>query len=90
MWTDREAKGAVEMAVRAMCGGLGIVLPERSLTPLGLGEGDMLSVVETADGLRLVRRDTGSRQQMDAARAIMRRRRGALRRLAEWPGVTPE
>ena len=61
---------------------LGVVLPHDVLARLRVGEGDSLHVVETEDGIRLVRHDPEFALQMDAARAIMRRR-AALRALAK-------
>lgn len=71
------------LKVRAVGNSLGVVLPRDVLARLRVGEGDILHVVETEDGIRLVRHDPEFARQMDAARAIMRRRRAALRELAK-------
>jgi hypothetical protein len=50
---------------------------------LRVGEGDILHVVETDDGVRLVRHDPEFARQMEAARKVMQRRRAVLRELAK-------
>jgi len=71
------------LKVRAVGNSLGVVLPKDITARLRLSEGDMLHVVETEDGFRLVRHDPEFARQMEAARKIMRRRRAVLRELAE-------
>lgn len=71
------------LKIRAVGNSLGVVLPKDVLARLRVGEGDILHVVETGDGLRLVRHDPEFEKQMDAARKIMRRRRAVLRELAK-------
>ena len=71
------------LKVRAVGNSLGVVLPKDVLARLRGGEGDTLHVVETEDGIRLVRHDPEFAAQMEAARKIMRRRRAVLRELAK-------
>ena len=71
------------LKVRAVGNSLGVVLPRDVLARLRVGEGDTLHVVETEDGIRLVRHDPEFGRQMEAARKIMRRRRAVLRELAK-------
>ena len=71
------------LKIRAVGNSLGVVLPKDVLARLRMGEGDMLHVVETEDGVRLVRHDPEFARQMEAARKIMRRRRAVLRELAK-------
>ena len=71
------------LKVRAVGNSLGVVLPKDALARLRIGEGDTLHVVETEDGIRLVRHDPEFAAQMEAARKIMRRRRAVLRELAK-------
>lgn len=71
------------LKIRAIGNSLGVVLPKDVLARLRMGEGDMLHVVESEDGVRLVRHDPEFARQIEAARKIMRRRRAALRELAK-------
>jgi putative addiction module antidote len=61
----------------------GIVLPKDVLARLRLGQGDLLSVSETPGGIELRPHEPDFEEQMDAARAVMRKRRAALRELAK-------
>ena len=71
------------LKVRAVGDSLGVVLPRDVVARLRIGEGDTLHVVETEDGIRLVRHDPEFERQMEAARKTMRRRRAVLRELAK-------
>jgi putative addiction module antidote len=61
----------------------GVILPKELLARLRAGIGDTLSVVTTPRGIELVQADTEFEEQMVAARAVMARRRKALRELAK-------
>lgn len=61
----------------------GVILPREVLVKLGVDVGDMLDVVEKADGLSLRRHDGGFAEQMEVAREVMKRRRNALSELAK-------
>lgn len=62
----------------------GVILPREVLDKLGVGLGDALDIVNDAEGgLQLRRHDHGFASQMEAARAVMKRRRDALRELAK-------
>ncbi len=61
----------------------GVVLPKDVLARLRLGQGDSLSLVETQHGIEARVLDPAFEEQMAAARAVMHRRRAALRELAE-------
>jgi putative addiction module antidote len=61
----------------------GVILPKELLARLRLEQGDALSINETPDGLHLRRHDQGFDAQMEVARAVMKRRRAALRELAK-------
>lgn len=61
----------------------GVVLPRDVLVKLGVELGDELDVVETPEGLQLRRHDSGFAEQMEVARAVMKRRRDALCELAK-------
>lgn len=71
------------LKLRAIGNSVGVVLPKEQLTRLGLQEGDPLHLVETPDGFRLTRANPDFVQQMEVARAVMRRRRAVLRELAK-------
>jgi putative addiction module antidote len=62
---------------------LGVILPREVLAKLKLVKGDALHLTDAPDGLRLTAHDPAFEQQMDAARAIMKRRRAVLRELAK-------
>lgn len=61
----------------------GVILPREVLVKLGVGLGDMLDIFDQPDGLSIRRHDAGFAEQMDAARAVMKRRRNALSELAK-------
>jgi putative addiction module antidote len=71
------------LKLRAIGNSVGVVLPKELLSRLRVGEGDTLQVVETPDGLRLLRSNPEFERQMEVAREVMRRRRAVLRELAK-------
>ena len=71
------------LKLRAIGNSVGVVLPKELLARLRVGEGDTLQVVETPDGLRLLRSDPEFERQMEVAREVMHRRRAVLRELAK-------
>lgn len=62
---------------------LGVILTREALTLLRVELGDRVDFVDCPDGLLVKRHDDGFAAQMDAARAVMKRRRNALRELAK-------
>lgn len=62
---------------------VGLVLPKEILSRLRVAEGDTLYLTESPDGYRLTPFDPEFAEQMEAAEAVMRRRRDALRELAK-------
>jgi putative addiction module antidote len=62
---------------------LGLVLPKEAASRLKVEKGDVVYLTEAADGYRITPYDPGFGEQMDKARAIMKRRRNALRELAK-------
>lgn len=62
---------------------VGAVFPRELLHRLQLEKGDALYVTETPDGLRITRHDPAFAQQMEAARALMKKRRAVLHELAK-------
>lgn len=61
---------------------LGVVLPHEALARLGVREGDVVHLVEAAEGYGLTGADPEFERQMAIGRAIMHRHRDALRELA--------
>lgn len=62
---------------------VGVVLPKEALSRLKLELGDTLYLTESPDGYRLTSHDPEFPGQMQVARAIMKKRRAALRELAK-------
>jgi putative addiction module antidote len=62
---------------------VGVILPKEVLARLGVGKGDVLTAVETANGIELRLSDPVFEQQMAAAEKVMARYRNALRELAK-------
>lgn len=62
---------------------LGIILPKEALVRMRVEQGDVLHLTESPDGLRMTPHDPEFEQQMDAARAVMKKRRAVLRELAK-------
>ncbi len=71
------------LKVTAIGNSVGVILPRELLAKLGVEKGDMLSVVETPDGVRLTAHDPQFEAQMAEARKIMKDRRAVLRVLAK-------
>lgn len=61
----------------------GVILPKEILAKLQVGQGDSLSITATQDSIELRPHEADFEAQMDAARAVMQRRRAALRELAK-------
>src|SRR3546814_5338852 len=61
----------------------GVILPKEMLARLKLEKGDAVSVTETADGYAIRPYEPDFEAKLEAARAVMRRRRSALRRSEE-------
>lgn len=62
---------------------VGFVLPKDVQTKMKVGKGDTVFLTETSDGFRLTPYSPEFETQMTAARAIMKKRRNALRELAK-------
>lgn len=62
---------------------LGIILPKEALVRMRVEQGDVLHLTESPDGLRMTPHDPEFERQMDAARAVMKKRRAVLRELAK-------
>ncbi len=94
--TDEKRKGVAEasagfihdaaetrLKVRRIGNSLGVVLPRDVLARLGAGEGDMLAVTPTEDGVVLTARDDDAARQIAVARDLMGRYRHTLGVLAK-------
>lgn len=62
---------------------VGLILPKDLLSRLGVGKGDTLHAIETADGIRLTTADPEFEAQMEVARKQMKRWHNVLRELAK-------
>ncbi|MCD6705076.1 MAG: AbrB/MazE/SpoVT family DNA-binding domain-containing protein [Thiobacillus sp.] len=62
---------------------VGLILPKEVLARLKLEKGDTVFVTETPEGVAITPYDPQFADQMDAARAIMKRRRAVLHELAK-------
>ena len=71
------------LKLTAIGNSVGVILPKEILSKLGVGKGDTLHAVETADGIRLTTTDPEFEAQMASARRIMKERRSVLRELAK-------
>lgn len=71
------------LKLTAIGNSVGLILPKEILARLGVGKGDTLHSVETADGLRLSTADPVFVAQMAVARRIMKERRSVLGELAK-------
>jgi putative addiction module antidote len=71
------------LKVTAIGNSLGVVLPKEALAHLDLSKGDTLYLTQTADGYRLTPYSPEFEKQMKTARAVMKKRRAALRELAK-------
>jgi putative addiction module antidote len=62
---------------------VGLILPKEVLARLKLEKGDTVFVTETPEGVAMTPYDPQFANQMDAARAIMKKRRAVLHELAK-------
>jgi putative addiction module antidote len=73
-----------ELKLRKIGNSVGMVLPKEALSYLKVGEGDTLSVTESADGsLRLSPTTAEVTRQMSVVQDLMKRYRNTLRELAK-------
>lgn len=62
---------------------LGVILPKEALAKLNVASGNSVFITETPDGFRITPYDPEFEAQMKAAKAVMKKRRNALRELAK-------
>lgn len=72
----------VALKLTAIGNSVGVVLPKEIQSRLKVGKGDTVYLTEAPDGYRLTPYSPDFEAQMEAARAIMKTRRNALRELA--------
>ena len=73
----------IKLKLTAMGNSIGAVFSKEALARLKVGKGDTLFLTESPDGYRLTPYNPDFEAQMNAARAIMKKRRSALRELAK-------
>lgn len=61
----------------------GVILPKELLDRMGVHQGDSLTILPDGDGFTLKPHDPEFEKQMSAAREVMKRRKKALRQLAQ-------
>ncbi|MBI4984903.1 MAG: AbrB/MazE/SpoVT family DNA-binding domain-containing protein [Rhodocyclales bacterium] len=62
---------------------VGVILPKEVLARLKLEKGETVFLTDTPYGVAITPHDPAFETQMDAARAIMKKRRAVLRELAK-------
>ncbi len=73
----------VALKLRKVGNSLGATFPQETLAELNVGEGDTLYLTKTPDGFRVTANDPEFVRQMKIAERIMKKRRNALRALAD-------
>jgi putative addiction module antidote len=71
------------LKLTTMGNSIGAVFSKEALAKLKVGKGDTLFLTESPDGYRLTPYNPDFEAQMNAARAIMKKRRNALHELAK-------
>ena len=69
--------------VRRIGGSLGVILSKAVLDEMSTGEGDLLTVIQTEDGLLLTPYDEDFERTMESYAVVKNRYRNALRELAK-------
>ena len=72
-----------KLKLTAVGNSTGVVLPREVLSRLKAEKGDVIFLTETPDGFRLTPYDSEFEIQMKIARAVLKKRRAALRELAK-------
>lgn len=73
----------MELKITKIGNSLGVILPRELLIRLKLDKGDSLFVTEGPDGFRMNALDPAFAEQMQAARALMKKRRNVLNELSK-------
>ena len=72
-----------KIKVRKIGNSQGVVLPKEMLDRHGVAEGDMLYVIDTAEGIKLVPHDPDFEAVLESNRDYMKRHRNALHELSK-------
>ncbi len=72
-----------KIKVRRIGNSQGVVLPKEVLARHGVAEGDVLYVIDTAEGIKLVPFDPDFESVLESNRDYMRRHRNALHELSK-------
>lgn len=73
----------VELKIRKIGNSLGVVLPREALTHLKVAEGDIITLTESPDGVRLTTANPEFARSMAVFESLNRRYRNTLRELAK-------
>jgi len=73
----------VALKIRKVGNSLGATIPQEVAARLNIAEGDNVFLTEAPGGYLITPYDPDFQNQMDAARAIMKKRRNVLRELAK-------
>ena len=71
------------VVIRKQGNAVGVSIPSETRIRMGFEVGQELTLVELADGIKLVKRNLELERQMDAARAVLREQADALQELAK-------
>lgn len=74
---------AIQLKITQVGNSLGVILPKELLAQLKVGKGDVLSVVNTPEGIQIRAYEEEFEHTMAIARDVMRKRRAVLRELAK-------
>lgn len=73
----------MKLKITPISNSFGVILPREALAKLKVTGGDAVFITETPDGFRITPYDPEFEAQMKAAKAVMKKRRNALRELAK-------
>jgi putative addiction module antidote len=62
---------------------LGVTLPKEALAAMKVDKGDTITLTDAPDGFRVTPYDEEKAKQLETMRAVMKRRRDALKELAK-------
>ena len=73
----------MELKISKIGNSLGVILPKDLLNRLKLDKGDSVFLTETPDGYRISPYDPAYAEQMQTARALMKKRRNVVHELTK-------
>ena len=73
----------MELKISKIGNSLGVILPKDLLNRLKLDKGDSVFLTETPDGYRITPYDPAYAEQMQTARALMKKRRNVVHELTK-------